>query len=48
MQNRPSKTDLLEAVARFLERDVKPAIKDPSLSFRVLIAANLAAAPDRR
>ena len=43
MQNRPDKTDLLEAVARFLERDVKPAIKDPSLAFRVLIAANLAA-----
>jgi len=41
MQNRPDKTALLEAVARFLEREIKPAVKDPSLSFRVLIAANL-------
>lgn len=43
MQNRPDKSALLEAVARFLERDVKPAIKDPALAFRVLIAANLCA-----
>jgi hypothetical protein len=41
MQNRPDKTALLEAVARFLEREIKPLVKDPSLSFRVLIAANL-------
>lgn len=41
MQNRPDKAALLEAVARFLEREIKPAIKDPSLSFRVLIASNL-------
>lgn len=41
MQNRPDKTALLEAVARFLEREIKPMVKDPSLSFRVLIAANL-------
>ncbi len=42
MQTRPDKTELLKAVARFLEKEVRPAIKDPSLSFRVLIAANLA------
>lgn len=41
MQNRPDKSALLQAVARFLEKDIKPAIKDPSLSFRVLVAANL-------
>lgn len=41
MQNRPDQSALLEAVARFLEREIKPAVKDPSLSFRVLIAANL-------
>jgi len=41
MQQRPDKTDLLAAVARFLEREVKPAIKDPALAFRVLIAASL-------
>jgi len=41
MQNRPDQAALLEAVARFLEREIKPLVKDPSLSFRVLIAANL-------
>jgi hypothetical protein len=41
MQNRPDKAALLEAVARFLEREIKPAVKDPSLAFRVLIASNL-------
>ncbi len=41
MQNRPDKSALLEAVARFLDKEVRPAIKDPSLSFRVLIAASL-------
>ncbi|APR85263.1 Hypothetical protein A7982_10612 [Minicystis rosea] len=41
MQNRPDKSALLEAVARFLEREIKPTVKDPALSFRVLIAANL-------
>jgi hypothetical protein len=43
MQNRPDKTALLEAVARFLATEVKPAIGDPNLAFRVLVAANLAA-----
>jgi hypothetical protein len=32
----------LLAVAQFLQSDIKPAIKDPALAFRVLIAANLA------
>jgi hypothetical protein len=41
MQNRPDKAALLEAVARFLEKDIKPSVKDPSLSFRLLVAANL-------
>jgi uncharacterized protein DUF6285 len=41
MQQRPDKTELLAAVARFLEKEVKPAIKDPALAFRVLIAASL-------
>jgi hypothetical protein len=43
MQNRPDKATLLEAVARFLATEVKPAIADPALAFRVLVAANLAA-----
>ena len=41
MQNRPDKAALLNAVARFLEREIKPQVSDPSLSFRLLIAANL-------
>ena len=41
MSDRPDKEILLQAVARFLEREVKGAITDPRLAFRVLIAANL-------
>jgi hypothetical protein len=41
MQDRPDTPTLLEAVARFLEQQVRPEIKDPALSFRLLIAANL-------
>jgi hypothetical protein len=43
MQNRPDKAALLEAVARFLANELKPAVADPSLAFRVLVAANLCA-----
>ena len=42
MQDRPSKEALLDAVATFLLEKVRPAIADPGLGFRVLIAANLA------
>lgn len=42
MQDRPSKEVLLDALAGFLLQQVRPAISDPGLSFRVLIAANLA------
>jgi hypothetical protein len=42
MQDRPDKLALLGAIARFLERDVRPALKDPGLGFRALIAAHLA------
>lgn len=41
MQHRPDKTALLEAVARFLDKEIKPAVSDPSLAFRVLIAQSL-------
>ena len=41
MQHRPDKTALLDAVARFLEKEIKPAVSDPSLAFRVLIAQSL-------
>jgi hypothetical protein len=42
MQDRPDRLALLGAIARFLEHDVRPALKDPGLSFRALIAAHLA------
>lgn len=42
MQDRPDKDVLLAAIAKFLDEDVRPAIADPGLAFRVRIAANLA------
>jgi hypothetical protein len=42
MQDRPSKEVLLDALSTFLVQQVRPTISDPALSFRVLIAANLA------
>lgn len=42
MQDSPEKEILLSAIARFLDKDVRPLISDPRLSFRVLIAAHLA------
>lgn len=41
MQDSPSKTELLQAVAKFLSEDLRGAVKDQALAFRVLIAANL-------
>jgi hypothetical protein len=47
---RPDQATILEGVARFLEQDLRGAIKDPGLAFRVLVAANLCrvAAAERR
>jgi hypothetical protein len=42
MQDRPNKLVLLTAIARFLNEEARPALSDPRLSFRALIAANLA------
>jgi hypothetical protein len=42
MQQRPNKSELLLAVAQFLQEDVRPTLQNPGLAFRVLIAANLA------
>lgn len=42
MQRRPSKSELLDAVAQFLMAEVAPAVTDKKVSFRVLIAAHLA------
>jgi hypothetical protein len=42
MQERPNKLVLLTAIARFLMEEARPALSDPRLAFRALIAANLA------
>jgi Domain of unknown function (DUF6285) len=42
MQERPNKLVLLTAIARFLMEEVRPALSEPRLAFRALIAANLA------
>src|SRR5437867_4112535 len=42
MQDLPEKTVMLEALARFLEAEVRPVIADAALGFRVRIAAHLA------
>lgn len=41
MQDRPDKTTLLAEVARFLEEQVRPAIDDKGLAYRVRVAAFL-------
>jgi hypothetical protein len=42
MQERPNKLVLLTAISRFLVEEARPALTDPRLSFRALIAAHLA------
>jgi len=42
MQERPDKTALLMSIGRFLIEEARPALADPRLAFRALIAANLA------
>ena len=42
MQERPNKLVLLTAISRFLIEEARPALSDPRLSFRALIAAHLA------
>jgi hypothetical protein len=41
MQDEPDKSALLSGVARFLDEDLRGAVKDPALAFRLRIAANL-------
>ena len=40
MQNRPTAVELAEAVRSFLENEIGPALVDPRLRFRTLVAAN--------
>jgi hypothetical protein len=42
MQERPNRLVLLSAIARFLVEEARPALTDPRLNFRALIAAHLA------
>ena len=43
MQDRPDLQSMLSAVAAFLEREAVPATADPSVAFRLRIAAHLCA-----
>jgi|SRR5450631_2635187 hypothetical protein len=40
MQNRPTTAELADAVRTFLEKEIGPALEDPRLRFRTLVAAN--------
>ncbi len=42
MQDSPTKEALLLAIARFLEREVRPLMTDPRVNFRLLVASSLA------
>jgi hypothetical protein len=42
MLARPDKRTLLERVARFLDEEARPALADPALAYRALLAATLA------
>jgi len=42
MQEKPDREELLAAISAFLMGELKPTVTDARLSFRVLIAANLA------
>ncbi len=40
MQDRPTATELAQAVLEFLQGEILPALQDPRLRFRTLVAAN--------
>jgi hypothetical protein len=42
MQDLPEKSMLLDALAQFLDQQVRPKLADPGLAFRVRIAVSLA------
>lgn len=47
MQDRPSAPELIAAVRRHLSEEVLPALRDPGLRFRTLVAANVLAIVSR-
>lgn len=42
MQDAPDRETILLGLAKFLEREIRPLVKDPRASFRVLVGAHLA------
>lgn len=40
MQDRPTATELAEAVREFLKAEILPSVQDPRLKFRTLVAMN--------
>src|SRR2546430_16217426 len=40
MSDRPTASELADAVREFLETEVLPSVQDPRLRFRLLVAAN--------
>lgn len=42
MQDAPDKEAILLALAKFLDREVRPLVKEPRAAFRVLVGAHLA------
>jgi hypothetical protein len=47
VQDRPTALELLAAVREFLQGEAAPALNDPRLRFRTLIAANVVAVVER-
>ncbi len=47
MQDTPERGQLLAAVRGFLKGDIAPAVEDPALRFRVLVAANILGVVER-
>lgn len=47
MQDRPTAPELIAAVRRHLSEEVLPALRDPGLRFRTLVAANVLAIVSR-
>lgn len=42
MQDAPDRETILLGLAKFLEREIRPLVKEPRASFRVLVGAHLA------
>jgi len=42
MQDAPDRETILLGLAKFLEKEVRPQLKDPRLGFRALVGAHLA------